>query len=158
MAWVLAALAAGALTALALPRLLGGPLGMLPGGRLSGQWGPPVKAWDFVAAEPTVELETNPEAPRSVTVWSVVWHGDLYVSADFLTPWKRWPHQVLRDPRVVVRVGQQRWRRRAVRVTDEGQIAGLRGAFAEKYALKPDGLAARTEVWFFRLEEGDGPP
>jgi len=151
---VLLALGLGVLGSLSLLRLHDGPLGPLPGGALvrgvlSEE---PKPNWEEAGIGETIELEVRPEAPWSVTTWAVVLGGSLYVAADFLNPLKRWPYFVLGDPAVVVRAGGRRYRCTAVRVEDPALVADLRRAFARKYVLTPDGLAAHTTAWFFRLE------
>jgi hypothetical protein len=148
------ALGLGVLGSLSLLRLHDGPLGPLPGGALvrgvlSEE---PKPHWEAAEIGDTIELEVRPAAPWSVTTWAVVWGGSLYVAADFLNPLKRWPYFVLGDPAVVVRAGGRRYRCTAVRVEDPALVADLRRAFARKYGLSPDGLAAHATVWFFRLE------
>lgn len=142
---------AGALRVVA--RLSGGPLGPIPGGRLAG----PLAAdqspdWSFTDELETIQVEVNPADPLSVTTWVVAHDDALYVTADFINPFKRWPHLALADPRVRLRIGGQLYERRAVRVEDPDEIARLRRAVGEKYGVDPDGLAARVEVWFFRME------
>lgn len=139
-------------------RFADGPLGMLPGGRLEGEPSRvPPGDWGFAAGAETLELEVGPESPRSMTVWFVVHAAELFVSADFLTPFKRWPHRLVEDPRARVRVAGRIHAARAQRVEDPERIAALRQAFADKYALEPDSLAARAEVWFFRLDSVPPP-
>lgn len=135
-------------------RLHDGPLGPLPGGALvRGTLSQAQRPrWEAAAVGRTIELEVRPAAPWSVTVWAVVYAGDLYVPADFLNPVKRWPYFVLEDPTVVVRSAGERYRCTAIRVEEPGLLAALRSAFARKYALTPDGFAAHSRVWFFRLE------
>jgi hypothetical protein len=132
--------------------LLDGPWGMLPGGRLAG----PSAAcgtvpWEEFASTRELELEVRPSNPRSLTTWSIVHDGELFVPADFLTPWKRWPHQVLDDDRIRLRLGAEIFECRAERVTDETKIAQLRLSIADKYDLQPDGREATIEVWWFRV-------
>lgn len=132
---------------------LDGPIGMIPGGALRGAEEPCTAAdWDAYADAREVEVEVRPKRPRSVTTWSVVHEGALHLSADFLTPWKRWPYQVLEDPRIRVRVAGRIFACRARRVDAPAAIAALREAAAVKYEVDPDGLAARVEVWWFRVE------
>jgi len=132
--------------------LLDGPWGMVPGGRFDGPSVPCGTArWERFATEREVEVEVRTARPRSVTTWSVVYEAELFVPADFLTPWKRWPHQVLDDGRIRLRVGGQIFECRADRVKDEALIERLRLAAATKYELQPDGSAASTEVWWFRI-------
>jgi hypothetical protein len=113
--------------------------------------------WDAAGIGQTIELEVRPRAPWSITTWAVVYAGDLYVAADFLNPWKRWPYFVLEDPAVEVRAAGRRYHCSAVRIEDPALLAALRRAFAEKYALSPEGLAARSRVWFFRLQAQAAP-
>ena len=77
---------------------------MLPGGAFSQPSSPCGSAgFERLADAREVELEVHPERPRSMTVWSVVHGGELFVPADFLTPWKRWPFDVQRDDRIRLR-------------------------------------------------------
>jgi hypothetical protein len=132
--------------------LLDGPWGMLPGGPLAGPSAACETArWDEFAATRELELEVHPPSPRSLTTWSVVQEGELFVPADFLTPWKRWPHQVLADDRVRLRLGGQVFECRAERVADAAEIERLRRAIAAKYELHPEGREATIEVWWFRI-------
>jgi len=149
--FALVLLALGALL-LAAP-FFDGPWGPLPGGALRS--GPQVDLparWPEGSVGETVEIETRPATPWSVTTWCVVLDGVLYVPADFLNPVKLWPFFALEDPRVRVRAGGVRYAARATLVRDTALDARLREAFARKYDLAPDGLAARSDVWFFRLE------
>ena len=132
---------------------LDGPWGMLPGGRLEGPSLPCQAArWEEYTASAEVEVEVRPCSPRSLTTWSVVREGQLFVPADFLTPWKRWPYQVQDDDRIRLRVGGQIFECRAERVHDEALIEELGLEAAKKYDLRPDGRAARIEVWWFRVQ------
>ncbi len=129
-----------------------GPWGMVPGGPFEGPGVPCATAqWERLTAAREVQLEVRPERPRSVTTWSVVREGELFVPADFLTPWKRWPYQVLEDGRVRLRVRGEIFECFAERVGDAELIQQLRLAAAAKYDLEHDGAAANTEVWWFRL-------
>ena len=144
--------AAAACTGWLATGLLDGSWGMVPGGRFEGPSMPCGKArWEQFAAVRELEVEVRPGRPRSVTTWSVVREGELFVPADFLTPWKRWPYQVLDDSRIRIRVGAQIFECRAERVGDEELIGQLRLAAAAKYDLQLEGLAARTKVWWFRV-------
>jgi hypothetical protein len=123
---------------------------MLPGGRLRGPSEPCAADFSPFAAAREVEVEVRPAAPRSVTTWSVVRGGALFLPADFLTPWKRWPYHVLADPRIRVRIGGRIFECRAERAVEPAEVDALRRAAAEKYDVSPTGLASRAEVWWFR--------
>ncbi len=150
--WVAVGCVAGVLSPLWWARYLDGPWGMIPGGAFRGVDEPcTAAAWQELQGVEELEVEVHPARPRSVTTWSVVHEGDLFVPADFLTPWKRWPLRVMEDDRIRVRVGARIFRCRGERVRDVDTIAALRGAAAAKYGLDPDGLAGRSEVWWFRV-------
>ena len=155
---VLVALAAAATLVLrVVARRSGGPLGMIPGGRLVG----PIAAdqnpdWSFTERVRTIAVEVDPNDPLAVTTWVFTLDGALYVAADFFNPFKQWPHRALADPRVRLRIDGQIYERLAVRVTDPVLIERLRRAVADKYDVAPDGLAARVPVWFFRMDPRSG--
>jgi hypothetical protein len=124
---------------------------MIPGGAFRGASSPCPIDWSSYASTPEVELEVRPGAPRSMHTWSVVHDGALFVPADFLTPWKRWPYQVIEDDRVRLRIGNAVFACRAERVQDASLVDTLRRETAQKYAVDPNGRASRVEVWWFRL-------
>ena len=147
---------AGAVLALAAVMVAGcgGPWGPLPGGRLAGEEAAcPDAGFAFAAEVRETAVEVRPDDPWSVTTWNVVHEGALYLSADFLpiNPVKRWPHLLVADPRVRVRVGSTVYACRATREHDLEVVRALREAAAGKYALDPDGMAAQAEVWWFRV-------
>jgi hypothetical protein len=141
----LAALAAG----VALSPYADGPLGPIPGGPLSGRVAHERDPdWSAAAARGSLELEVNPEDPRSLTVWPLVVGGELYVPAGFAER-ERWPREVVADGRVVLRVGDVLYERQAVRVEEPEVRAALRAALAREHAV-PEGDDPRT--WFFRMD------
>jgi len=158
----LAALAClGLLAAWLAPRLAGGPLGPLPGGRLAGPEAacpaPAEGGFGFARGVRQVAVEVDPEDPRSVTTWALVQEdGALVVPADWLTPWKTWPHRALEDPRVRVRVEGTVHPCCATRVEAPQAVARLRRETAAKYDVDPEGRAAQVQVWWFRLAPCDG--
>ncbi len=131
-----------------------GPWGMIPGGPfktsepdLPCDRQSPIHSVDLAE----LEVEVHATDPRTITTWNVVLDEALYLPADFLTPIKRWPQQVVEDPLVRVRAAGQVYRCAAVRVTEAGRVEALRAAIAAKYAIDPDGWASRATVWWFEL-------
>ncbi|MFN8599534.1 MAG: hypothetical protein U0842_03645 [Candidatus Binatia bacterium] len=151
---VLLALALAATVALRfVARLSGGPLGIVPGGRLDGPLaGNQSPDWSFTDRVRTIQVEVDPEDPLSVTTWVFTLDGDLYVAADFFNPFKQWPRRALVDPRVRLRIDGSIYERLAVRVTDPATIERLRRAIAVKYDIADGGLASKIDVWFFRMD------
>ena len=154
-----------------LPRLLAGlllvcagcgPLGPVPGGRLSGQLvSTPMTDWTFLDDHWTIELETRPDDPYSVTIWCVSLGSRLYVGAG--SPTRRWGHALLQDPSARVRVDGSVYPRSAVRVTDHSEIEAYLIALSRKYPgadaslqdfLPVDGEAGAI---LFRLDPPSAP-
>jgi hypothetical protein len=127
---------------------------MFPGGAFDSKSEPCLATgeWERFAGEVESELEVRPSRPRSVRTWNVVHDGALYVPADFLTPVKRWPYQVLENSNVRVRIGGETFSCRATRIEEPAVVAAIRERVGRKYELDPDGRPARVEVWWFRLD------
>lgn len=142
----------GLLFVFALPIACDGPVGPIPGGALRGEAKACPTRWTGFENEREVEFEVSPARPRSVRIWNVVLGERLYVPGDFLTPIKTWPHRVVEDPRVKLRIAGQLFACRATRVVDAATIEALRRETARKYRVEPDGWAARSEVWWFAVE------
>ena len=144
---------AGCLVALAA-RFSDGPIGPFPGGPLAaGELvGEPVADWSFAKDLASIELEANPAKPRSRTAWLAVVDGRLYVPCGFPES-KAWPHQVLRDGRVVLRIDGRRYPFRALRETDPERLRRLGAEVARKYGVGDEEAAvAGRDVWFFRMD------
>ena len=128
------------------------PIGPIPGGRLDGTVAPgPVADWSFSDVYQTIQLETRPEDPHSVTVWCSTHEGRLYIPSRKPNK-KRWVKYVTEDPRVRVRIGGTLYAGRAVRVTDEAEIEALVPAVLKKYDLSEPEDEDTPEVWFFRID------
>ncbi len=126
-----------------------GPLGYIAGGRLQG----PVEvfpddpsAW---ADRLTVELETNPTDPRSVTVGLLVVDGVAFVPATLRPDTKRWPRDVERDANVRVRVDGRIYRARVTRIRDPRLHERLANAGQHKY---DPSFFDSERTWFYRLD------
>ncbi|MFP8881137.1 MAG: hypothetical protein VCE43_17660 [Myxococcota bacterium] len=137
-----------------------GPWGMIPGGPFVSS-GPDLSCGNLSSIDSAdlreVEVEIRPRRPRTITTWNVAVDGSVFLPADFLTPFKRWPHQVLADPRIRVRVGGRIYACQAVPVTEPERIAVLRRTIAAKYAIEPDSWASRAQVWWFELQPVEEP-
>lgn len=127
------------------------PWGPIPGGALEGSLvREPVADWSFTNSQSTVELETRPQDPYSVTVWCVA-HGDaLYVPSRHAEN-KTWVQHVLDEPRVRVRVGDKIYAGTLVRVTDPAEIEAVVPALVAKYELDPPDEDEEDSSWLFRF-------
>ncbi len=154
---MLRACAVAALVALVLAC---GPMGPIPGGRLRGTVVEPSPTeWSHVEAERTVQLETRPDDPHSINIWTGVVDGRLYIASSLIRgpdePEERdWVQHVLADPRVRLRVDGRIYELKATRVEDPALVETVREAMIAKYDVKPD--AHSSAAWVFRLEPREG--
>ena len=141
-AWLLAALLAAGCV---------GPVGPFAGGPLVGGVlvTAPVESWPF-ADERILELETDPQDPRSVNMHFVAEGPHLWV-ATILGESSTWAQSVLADDRVRLRVGDSIYERRAVRVTDRAEIVHVAELYRDKYVISPD-VEEYESALVFRLE------
>ena len=118
-----------------------------PGTRLGGHLAAEQDTdWSFRTAgrmQIIVETATWYGIPHSVTTTSWIHDGDLYVPCNDCAT-KRWPKNVARNPNVRLRVGDEIYERRAVKVERDEQ---RRQAFA---ALTDRSMPPQR--WLFRME------
>ena len=145
-----AAVVLGVLSVLVAARFHDGPIGPFTGGVFrSGEPAAPPADWSFAAAVDTLELELPPELGRSITTWLVVQDGKLYVPCG-LASGKRWPHAVLRDGRVRVRLQGKVYELEARRVDDPATLSSVVPVLVAKYRAG-DGSGFGTRDWLFAL-------
>lgn len=135
-----------------------------PGLRLTGEVvREPVSDWGFSDADALVELESR--APwglaHSVTVVCATTGAQLYVPSVYREGggWpeaRRWNRNVVADPRVRIRIGDELYERRAVLVTDEAERDAAFAAFAAKYDAwaewRAQPASERPSIAFVRLD------
>ena len=149
LAAMAAALIALLLIALLAARFHDGPVGPFTGGTFrSGVESPAPSDWSFAAAGRTLELELPPAAGRSVTTWYAVVDGKLYVPCG-LAQQKRWPHAVVADGRVRVRIEGRIYAMAATRVDDPATLSRVAPEIGAKYGVPHDGFGTRD--WIFAL-------
>lgn len=132
-----------------IARGMEGPIGPFPGGPFEGQ--PSSEPWPENLALPGhgLQLQIPATPPYTINTHGFMLDGCLHVGADFVLPFKRWVHVLDRDDRVIVRIGERLFLRRAARVTDPGESRRVLEQVSEIRGVEPDDWL--TEVWFFRL-------
>jgi hypothetical protein len=126
-----------------------GPIGPFPGGPFRGPLANgPEPDWSFLDRTDGVDLEVDSANPRSVHVW-VLRDGNAVFVPSALAAKKRWPGQVVADPRVRLRVDGKIYERSAARVTDPEEIRRLVDAAIAKYHVSH---GDPETTWFFRLD------
>lgn len=129
-------------------RLSDGPWGPIPGGPLRGissEGAEPDWAQTDSRRYVAIELASR----RSLETLVIHDGGHVYVGANH-PELKRWPHELRRDPEIVLRVGRTLYPRRAVFVQDASQTARLLDAMNAKYGF--DVSMGTGRIWFFRLD------
>lgn len=127
--------------------LLDGPLGPIPGGRLSGPTNPD-KHPDWSNVEKVIQIEIRPSKPWSLNVWAVDVDGELY-SPSAQGARRRWPPVALADPRVRVRTNGQIYERTIEHVTDPELKRRVLQALAARYGFDADDAIQKDTTWIF---------
>jgi hypothetical protein len=105
----------------------------LPGLWLKGQLvTTPVTDWSFTDKIKQIKIQTQTPylLPLSVTIWCAVYNGNLYVTSN---PGKQWNEDILRDPRVRLKIGDQLYDRTLLPVNDPAEKAAVLEVKGKKY-------------------------
>jgi hypothetical protein len=143
-----------------VPLLLAvGPCGPIPGGRIDGELVSAPAGWRFTDDVSTIQVETRPEDPYSVTTWCFTDGTDLYVPSRNAER-KPWVQNVTRDPRVRLRIDDRVYEMQASRVTDQTDLRRLIPLLRAKYRMARWGMdddpASSPGTWFFRMSPRNG--
>ena len=121
-------------------RFADGPIVIIAGGPFtSGELVTgPEPDWSFVRDVQEVEFQLL-EPARSRTTWILDHDGKAYIPSGYMTTWwgriwKRWPHEAEKDPRILLRIGDELYERELVRVEDGPVVAPLLEELSRKYA------------------------
>ena len=129
------------------------PIGMLAGKALSGVEVAYPASWDFSDAHDLIAVEVRPDDPHSVTTVCFVVDGALHVPAMNGSE-KEWPSLAVADDRVRIKLGDEIYPARAVRVEPEDRAPYL-AAMSKKYG-RPGDAEPPPDVWLFRIEPRQG--
>jgi hypothetical protein len=132
--------------------------GLNPHGRIPGLWltgnvvTTPVTDWSFTEKVPNIELQTQGRflLPHSVTINCLDYNGQLYVSSVYPAGTPRgWNDNVMRDPHVRIKIGNNLYDRTLVLVTDPAENEAVLQVRARKYPqLK---IPANSTIHVFRV-------
>ncbi|MBC8188432.1 MAG: hypothetical protein H8E78_09555 [Proteobacteria bacterium] len=121
-------------------RFADGPLAIMAGGPFtSGELVTgPEPDWSFVNDVGEVEFQLI-EPARSRTTWILHHEGKAYIPCGYMTTWwgkiwKQWPLEAEKDPRILLRIGDDIYERQLVRVHEASVVAPLLAALSRKYA------------------------
>jgi len=126
-----------------------GPFGITSGGELSGTVEDPPAVWQLGEDSGLAQLETRPEDPYSVNLAYVQLDGHLYVYAgDTRT---NWVEHIEQSPLVRILIDEKLYPVRAVRVSDDVELAAFAAQWTSRGTFQRDPLQF-DEVWLYRLE------
>jgi hypothetical protein len=121
----------------------------LPGGELEGTSKPVPEDWSFLAETSIVQIETRPSDPYSVNLWAVEMGPVVYLHAGANRA--TWVEHLEADPRLRMRVDEDLYELRAVRVASQEEFDRFADAYDAKYGLRPRNENVE-EVYLLRLE------
>jgi hypothetical protein len=121
-------------------RFTDGPIAIIAGGPFkSGELvSGPEPDWSFVRDVQEVEFQLL-EPARSRTTWILDHESKAYIPSGYMTTWwgklwKQWPHEAAKDPRIVLRIGDELYERQLVRIQEGPAVAPLLAELSRKYA------------------------
>jgi len=137
-----------------------GPIALIAGGPFeSGRLVTgPEPDWSFVHDVKEVQFQLV-DPPRSRTTWILDHDGKAYIPCGYMTTWwgriwKQWPHEVEKDPRILLRIGDSIYERKLVRIEEGPAVAPLLAELGRKYLDGRDvPMEAVTSgyLWLFEL-------
>ncbi|MBW2281080.1 MAG: hypothetical protein JRG76_09910 [Deltaproteobacteria bacterium] len=141
-------------------RFADGPLAIVAGGpfKTGTLVEGPEPDWSFLADVIEVEFQLL-EPARSRTTWVLQYEGKAYIPCGYMTTWwgrlwKQWPIEAQKDPRIILRVGDQLYERKLVRVREGAMIGPLLAQLGEKYlggSEVPLESVTSDYLWIFEL-------
>jgi hypothetical protein len=142
-----------------------GPIEIITGGPFkTGELAAAPDDWTSITDRREIEFQTlEPDSSR--IVWLVVLDKRLYVISGYMNTdygkiWKQWPHHLVADDRVIVRIDGALYEQRMVRMMEHPQLLELMRINYEKYAggdgseltaeMVAEGIAA-GDFWLFEV-------
>ena len=92
----------------------------------------PVTDWSYTDKIPEIKIQTQTPflLPHSVTIWCAVYNGNLYVTS---YRGRLWAEDIIRDPRVRLKIADQVFDRTLSVVDDPTEKAAVLAAKGKKY-------------------------
>ena len=146
--------AAAVLIAAAYP-LRRDPIAIVSGKQLTGEEKAYPADWAFAGEHMFVKVESNPDDPHSVTTMYLIIDDKLHIPAQ-KGHTKRWPGNVIADPRVRIKIGDDIYPAKATLVSkDAGER--LRPFAMERFRQMGREMPAQLppDVWLFEISPRD---
>jgi len=118
----------------------------------------PEPDWSFVHDVRQVEFQLL-DPPRSRTTWIVEHEGRIYIPSGYMTTWwgrlwKHWPYEAEEDGRILLRIGDELYERRLVRVHSGPAVEPVLEKLGRKYAggtKIPMEAVTSGSLWLFEV-------
>jgi len=119
-------------------RFSDGPIEILSGGPFkTGELSEAPADWSFLKDRSTIEFQTmDPETSR--TVWLATHDSKLYLVSGYMTAtyggiWKKWPHYLEDDDRIILRIDGKLYEQRLERIMTGSEVGPVMAEFSRKY-------------------------
>lgn len=142
-----------------------GPLEMVTGGPFTtGELAEAPDDWTFLTDRMEIEFQTI-EPDTSRIVWLGVFDKRLYIMSGYMNTgygkiWKQWPHYLVADDRIMLRIDGKLYEQRLARLMDHPQLLQIMTIYGKKYGAGagPDvtveqlrKILASGDVWLFEV-------
>lgn len=126
-----------------------GPTVFMSGGELSGTVVATPEKWQLAKDSDLAQLETRPEDPYSINLVYIQMNERMYIYAgDTRT---NWVQHIEQNPLVRLRIEEEIYPARAVRITDPDEIVAFAAEWTSRSIFQRDPLQFE-EVWLYHLE------
>ena len=159
---VLGGLVAVVVLFLVYARFHDGPIAIIAGGPFSSGelYSGPEPDWSPMRTRAEVEFQLV-EPPRSRITWIAEHDGKPYIVSGYMNTtfgklWKKWPHEIAKDDRILLRVDDVIYERRLDRIMEGPMVGPVLSQIAEKYGLgdgmgDPDESVRNGDVWLYEV-------
>ncbi|PCJ23005.1 MAG: hypothetical protein COA96_12890 [SAR86 cluster bacterium] len=136
-----------------------GPLEILSGGPFkTGDLVSAPQDWSYLKNRATIEFQTM-EPMQSRTVWLAVHDQRLFVVSGYMTTnygaiWKKWPHYLENDDRIILRIDGELYEQRLQRILSGPEVIPVLDEFVRKYgAGEPgsDDSVSTGDTWMYEV-------
>ena len=126
------------------------PMGPMPGGKLAGKVQPVPENWEIVRDIEIIQLETRPEDPYSLNLWGVAVDSNFYIASGKGHD-SSWVEHLSRNPNVRLRIAENIYELKAIRVKNKAELEGISKRYTEKYEFDQEDDRPE-EAWIYRLD------
>lgn len=141
-------------------RFADGPVEIFSGGAFtSGELTAAPADWTFLTDRNTIEFQTM-DPTTSRTVWVAVHEQRLFLLSGYMDTgyggiWKKWPHYLENDDRVILRIDGKLYEQRLERIMQGSEIVPVLSEISRKYlgnaAVTSDEQVTSSSAWMYEV-------